>query len=77
MTLLHWIGETVREALAAIPLPVVRLMFLAIPVSLLIWLFQLPRSETCFPKENGRFGFDLRWGAALALLIQIVIYSVL
>ena len=75
MTPLHVIGNTIRELLAAIPLPVVRGLFLAILVGLLIWVLRLPRSETTTQSNTGESSMNLKWGAALAILLQIVIYA--
>ncbi|WP_166830902.1 hypothetical protein [Thalassoroseus pseudoceratinae] len=76
MTPLHVIGNTIREVLAAIPMPVVRGLFLAVLIGLLIWVLRLPQSETTAQSESGRTGMNLKWGAALAILLQIVIYAI-
>lgn len=75
MTPLHVIGNTIRELLAAIPLPVVRGLFLTMLIGLLIWVLRLPRSETTAASDTDRSGMNLKWGAALAILLQIVIYA--
>jgi hypothetical protein len=77
MTVLHQLGDVVRESLAAIPPGVVRILFLALPLSLLFWVWTLPRSETTPPAAESRRGMDLRWGVTLALGIQILIYALL
>ena len=77
MTPLHHIGQLVRDLLLQIPLPVVRALFLAVPILLLIWVLRLPREATTPPESEGRAGENLKYAAALALLIQIAIYSVL
>jgi hypothetical protein len=74
MTILHSIGQFVRDALQAIPLGVVRGGIVLALALLLIWVLRLPRSETTAP-EPGRAAIDLRWAAAFALLIQIAIYA--
>jgi uncharacterized iron-regulated membrane protein len=71
MTLLHTIGQSVRDALQAIPLGLVRGAILLALAGLLIWVIRLPRSETKPDNEV----VDLRWGAAAALLIQMAIYA--
>ena len=76
MTPLHWIGEQVRALLQAIPLWCVRCLFVGLLVGLLIWVLRLPRSATTDP-NGSESSVDLRWGAAAALVIQIVIYSTL
>lgn len=74
-TMLHTIGDTVRDLMLQVPLPVVRAAFLAVPVVLLIWVLRLPREETTPEEPTGRFGENLKLGAAVALLLQVVIYS--
>lgn len=76
-TPLHAIGEFFRELLLQIPLPAVRVMFIAIPAMLLLWVLRLPRKETTPEQSTGRFGENLKYGAAFALIVQIVIYSLL
>lgn len=77
MTPLHMFGDFVRDFLLLIPLPVVRVLFVAIPTVLLIWVLRLPSSETRPEKPTGRPGENLKIGASLALILQILIYSVL
>ena len=77
MTPLHHIGNLVRELLLQIPLPVVRGLFIALPVAVLIWVLTLPREATTDPEGTGRWNTNLKTGAAVALLMQIVIYSLL
>ena len=73
MTPLHHIGELVRNALSVIPPGALRVLFVALPTVVLIWVLRLPRQATT--SEDARV--DLRWIAALALLIQIVIYTII
>ena len=77
MTPLHWIGNFFRELLLTIPLPVVRGIFLAIPIVLLVWVLLLPPTMTTPPGEPRRLATDLKTWAAISLLVQILIYSVL
>ena len=74
MTILHTIGEFLRNVLLQVPLPVVRAMFVAIPSLLLIWVLCLPRSATTPSESTGRWGENLKVGAVLALGLQILIY---
>ena len=76
MTPLHQIGNALRDLLLAIPLPVVRILFLLVPLVLLLWVLLLPRDHTSPPDGKRRLGENLKIWAALALLIQIVIYAV-
>jgi hypothetical protein len=77
MTILHQLGDVVRESLAAIPPGVVRILFVALPLSLLFWVWTLPKAETKPPAAETRGGMDLRWGVTLALGVQILIYALL
>ena len=77
MTPLHHIGQFVRDALLQIPLPVVRGVFIAIPLLVLVWVLRLPREATTPPDGTGRWDSNLKVGAAIALGLQIVIYSLL
>ncbi|MFT5490955.1 MAG: hypothetical protein ACI8V5_001311, partial [Limisphaerales bacterium] len=43
---MHHIGEFFRNLTLAIPLGVVRLLFVGLLVALLIWVLRLPKSET-------------------------------
>ena len=74
MNALHTIGQWVRDALAAIPLGVVRGAIVVALTLLLAWVVRLPKTETT-DTGRGERRVDLRFGAALALLIQIAIYA--
>jgi hypothetical protein len=77
MTVLHQFGAVLREFLLQIPLPVVRVLFVALPVALLVWVLFLPREDTTPGGRPSRAGENLKLWAALALLVQIMIYSIL
>jgi hypothetical protein len=77
MTPLHHIGQTVREALLLVPLPMVRVLFIALLVAVLVWVLRLPRSITTPPGGARRWDENLKLGAAAALLVQILIYTFL
>ncbi len=74
MTPLHHFGQWLRELLGGIPLPLVRVLFVSLLVSVLIWALLLPRTATAPPGE-GRWTSNLKLWAAVALAIQIVIYT--
>ena len=74
-TFLHDIGDTIRNAMATVPLSLVGWAFVAIPLVLLVWGLKCPigDDENRDPKQVRL----LRIGAALALVLQIVIYGLL
>ena len=76
-TPLHQIGNMIREALLLIPLSMVRVLFLALLASVLLWVLNLPRSETTAPDSEGRSGANLKVGASIALGMQLLIYLLL
>ena len=77
MTPLHEIGQLIRELLLSVPLSAVRLVFLASLLGLLCWVLRLPNSATTPPGGARRWDENLKVGASLAILIQIVIYTCL
>lgn len=77
MTPLHHVGNAVRDILASLPLGLVRTLFLALPVIVLVWVLRLPAEQTNLPGAQRRWDTNLKLGAAVALLIQIGIYLVL
>ena len=74
MTPLHWIGDWLREMLIMIPLPMVRILFVALPAVVLVWVIRQPRAATAEPSGSS-WAQNLKLWAALALLIQILIYA--
>lgn len=77
MTPLHQFGEFLRQTLQTVPLPAVKLLFVASLVALLVWVLRLPQSATTPPGGAKRWDENLKTGAAVALVIQIVIYALL
>ncbi|MBX3438934.1 MAG: hypothetical protein KF861_15695 [Planctomycetaceae bacterium] len=76
-TPLHALGEALRDALLAVPMPVVRGLFLALFAGLLIWVWTLPRAVTTDPDAAGHGGANLKIGATIALVLQLLIYAFL
>ena len=74
MTPLHLVGEWLREALAMVPLTAVRALFVAVPLVVLVWVLALPRAATTDPATSSWAG-NLKMWAALALVIQVLIYA--
>jgi hypothetical protein len=77
MTILHEFGEMLRNLMLAIPLAVVRGLFVGTLILLLVWVWRLPKEVTSPPEGAKRWDENLKLGATLALLIQIVVYSLL
>lgn len=75
MTPLHYFGEALRQLLQAVPLSLVRGLFVGTLVIVLLWVMRLPRSETTPTHGATRWDENLKLGAGLALVIQILIYS--
>lgn len=77
MSILHVVGDALRDALGLIPLWGVRGLFLLLLFALMAWVVSLPNSETTDPESpRDRPGRNLKWWAWTAILIQIVVYSV-
>lgn len=75
MTVLHWLGDAIRSSLMAIPLPLVRGVFVLLLCAVLVWVLLLPRDEAVPPDRPPRFGENLKLWASLALLLQILLYA--
>jgi hypothetical protein len=74
MTPLHELGEALRTWLMAVPLPAARGLFVMTLIALLVWVWLLPRHVTTPPGGARRWDENLKLGATVALVIQIVIY---
>ncbi|MCA9191741.1 MAG: hypothetical protein KDB03_08265 [Planctomycetales bacterium] len=77
MTILHHVGDVLRGLLAEVPLYAVRLLFVLTFLLLLVWVIRLPKERTQPPNGARRWDENLKLGAVLALLLQIIIYSLL
>lgn len=77
MTPLHSLGNSLRDLLLTIPLSAVRLLFVGTLIALLVWVIRLPNSEVTPLGGATRWDENLKVGAILALVIQIVIYTLL
>lgn len=77
MSILHIVGDALRDTLGLIPLWGVRGLFLILLFALMAWIVSLPNSETTDPEgPRDRPGRNLKWWAWTAILIQVVVYSV-
>ena len=80
MSPLHQIGETIRQALLSIPLGAARAIFLLFLGGLLVWVLTLPRAQTRPPECDGanvRLSENLKFWAAVSLVLQLVIYALM
>jgi len=76
MTMLHWIGDALRGQLLLVPLPAVRWLFIGLLLALMAWVVQLPSSETTPSGRHSAWYEDLKIWAWLALMFQVLVYSV-
>jgi len=74
MTPVHQFGEFLRQSLQTIPMAAIRVLFVGTLVGLLIWVIRLPRSATTPSGGAKRWDENLKVGASLAILFQILIY---
>ena len=77
MTPLHQFGEVLRQAFSQVPMGVVRVLFVAVFLGLLIWVLCLPNSLTTREISGGtseKQSENLKLWAVLALAVQVVIY---
>ncbi len=76
-TLLHRFGDALRDLMIAIPMPVVRGLFVGLLLALLIWVVRLPRERVRPPGDlPAGPASNLKLWAAVALGIQALIYLV-
>lgn len=74
-TIVHQIGNLIRNLLQSVPLYAVRGLFLLLIATVLVIVLRLPKSETTPQKEGPlRWDENLKVWATLALLIQFAIY---
>ena len=76
MTILHWFGNTIRDQLLLVPLSAARWLFIGLILVLMAWVVQLPSSQTTPPDRRSAWYEDLKIWAWLALMFQVVVYSV-
>jgi hypothetical protein len=77
MSPLHQIGNFLRELLLQIPLGAVRALFVLLLASLLVWVLSLPRSHVLPDRPTAKLSENLKFWAALSLVIQLLIYALL
>ncbi len=77
ITILHRVGETLREVMTAVPMPLVRAIFVGLLLALLVWVLRLPRERVRPPADvPSGWSSNLKLWAAVALGIQALIYLV-
>ncbi|MCX7393817.1 MAG: hypothetical protein NTW75_06785 [Planctomycetales bacterium] len=76
MTVLHWIGDSIRSQLLLVPLSVARWLFLGLLLVIMAWVVQLAPAQTTPRGRSFAWYEDLKIWAWLALLFQVVVYSI-
>jgi hypothetical protein len=76
MTFLHWIGETLTSQFDQVPLSTARWILIAVLLLLVFWVVQLPSNQATPDDRQSKWYEDLRLWAWIALMMQIVIYSI-
>lgn len=76
MTFFHVIGDWLRQLLEQVSLSTARWMFIGLFLVLLFWIVQLPASQATPNDRQSKWHEDLRIWAWIAVMFQIVIYSV-
>lgn len=74
MSPLHYFGDFVRELFLKVPLELARGLFVLLMLALLIWVLTLPKKEVSRSESSEPISENLRIWAALALLVQVVVY---
>ena len=69
-------GEHLRTLFLQIPLWIARGLFLGVFFMLMVWIVQMPKSATT-PRADSPWHEDLRIWAWLALIVQMLVYSLL
>ena len=76
MTFFHWIGDLLRLQLDQVPLAVARWLIIGVLLVLMFWIVQLPTSQAVPPDRESHWYEDLRVWAWVAVMFQILVYSV-
>ncbi|MBM4074357.1 MAG: hypothetical protein FJ267_01775 [Planctomycetes bacterium] len=74
MTILHWIGESIRSQLLHVPLLTARCLFVGLLLVLMGWVVMLPSSQTTPQGRKFEWYEDLKIWAWVALMFQIIVY---
>ncbi|MDF1754580.1 MAG: hypothetical protein P1U89_17480 [Verrucomicrobiales bacterium] len=77
MTPFHHIGNVIRDFVTAVPMPMVRVLFALFFISLIIWVWRLPK-DRWMPEGVTKVDLssNLRFWALIALLVQLAIYMI-
>jgi len=76
MTFVHWVGDSLREQLLRVPMWGARWLFIGLLLLMMGWVVQLPSASVTPPGRRCEWYEDLRIWAWVALLFQVVMYSV-
>jgi len=74
-TFLHWIGDTLRSQLQLVPIWGARWLFLGLLLVLMGWVVQIPGDQATPVGRRSQWYEDLRIWAWVALLMQLIVYS--
>ena len=69
-------ADWLRELILAVPMNAIRWIFLFYYLVLLIWVLTINKSEVCGPLPGKKKPLNLRFYAAIAIIIQFVLYAV-
>lgn len=75
-TFLHWIGNALRTQLSYIPLWLAHWFFVGLLLLMMGWIVLIPTEQATPPGRRSQWYEDLRIWAWLALLFQVIVYSI-
>ena len=67
-------GDWLRDLTVAVPINAARGLFILYFMVLLIWVITMKKSETSGTVPGSKKNIDLRYFAAAALIIQLILY---
>lgn len=70
-------GDWLRQLTVAVPINAARGFFLLYFSILLIWVITMKKSETAGTVPGKKKPLDLRYYAAAAIIVQLILYAVL
>lgn len=76
MTIFHFIGDSIRALLLEVPMWAARWLFIGLLLALMGWIVQLNEAVATPPEKRGEWYEDLRIWAWVAVMGQVILYSV-